>query len=87
MPNPPYSASVLIIKENQDGFNVEIFHWGDMTENANVPPKGAIHHILTAGKEGQPDALTFRKVRNATTRADLIAKFTAYVNTQFPDTP
>lgn len=86
MPNPPYSASVLIIKENQDGFAVEIFHWDDLSEGDPVPPRGNIIPALTAGTFGQAGGLAFHKLRNATTRADLISKFTAYVNAKFPDT-
>ena len=86
MPNPPYSASVLIIKENQDGFAIEIFHWDDLTENANIPPRGDITHILAASTPSQSDALTFRKLRYATSRADLKNKFGLYVDAKFPDT-
>lgn len=84
MPNPPYSAAVLIIEENQDGFAVEIFHWDDLPENIHVPPGGAIRTILFG--RSTDNVLTFHKERNASTRADLIAKFTAYVNAKFPDT-
>jgi len=58
-----------------------------MSENANVPPQGPISHILTQQGLAGIDNLSFHKVRTATTRADLIAKFTSYVNAKFPDSP
>lgn len=86
MANPPYSGSVIVLKEHQDGFTVDLYHWNDLADGLPFPPR-QIAHILTAGRPGDPGTVSSVRTRNASTRADLISKFTAFVNVNFPDTP
>ena len=81
----PFSGSVIILRENQDGIHVEVYHWDNLPDGTVVPPRGPITATLAADK---PDNLkySFHAERMATTRTDLIAKFTAYINAKFPDT-
>lgn len=84
MPNPPYSGSVLIIRENQDGFLCEIFHWDDVPDGTSIPPRGSITNMLVP-RPGDDNGPTFHRVRSAANKAALISAFTQYL-TKFPDT-
>ena len=86
MANPPYSGSVIILRENADGFTIDLFHWPDIPEGTPIPPRGNIIAALTARADA--DGIIFNhEQRTAATRANLIAKFTGFVNSRFPDTP
>lgn len=86
MPNPPYSGSVIILRENADGFAIDMFHWADLPEGTPIPPRGNIIQALTA--KAAVDGVTLNhEQRTAATRANLITKFTNFVNAKFPDTP
>jgi len=78
----PFSGSVLILQENQDGIHVEVYHWDNLDLGVTIPPRGPITATLASG----PIPHTFHAQRMATTRTDLIAKFTQYINSKFPDT-
>ena len=82
MATAPYSGSILILQENQDGIDVVVYHWDNIAEGVPIPPSGPVINNLV----NSIPAHTFHAHRMATTRADLIAKFTAYVNAKFPDT-
>ena len=84
MPNPPYSASIIMLRENADGFSIDLFHWADMPEGTPVPPGGNIVQFLT---KKVPDVPLNHEQRTAATRTSLIQKFTSFVNSKFPDTP
>ena len=83
MATSPFSGSVLVLRENQDGIHVEVFHWDNVPDGTSIPPRGPIAALLMPLAE---PAVGFHAQRMAATRTDLIAKFTAYVNAKFPDT-
>jgi len=87
MPNPPYSASIIIVREHQDGFTFEVVHWDDLAENSSVPPGGSIHQILMAGQAGTPEIPSLRKIRNAATRTELKTKLGNHFDNKYPDSP
>jgi len=80
---PPFSQSVIIIQENEDGIQLELFHWTDVPEGTMHPPRGPLAPLLTGGVL-PPD---FVRNRMCSTRTEAIQKFTAYLNAKFPDTP
>jgi hypothetical protein len=87
----PFSGSVLILRENQDGIFMEVFHWDNLAEGIPVPPRGPITGILAGGTGYSPiggaaPAADLHNERMASTRTETIAKFTAYINAKFPDT-
>ena len=87
----PFSGSVIILRENTDGIHIEAYHWDNLPDGTTVPPRGPITSYLAGATSlpiGSSSALpyTFHTERMSTTRADLIAKFTSYVNNKFPDT-
>jgi hypothetical protein len=81
----PFSGSILILRENADGIHIEVYHWDNLADGTPVPPRGPITQLLTNQGADLP-AYSFHTERMATTRADAIAKFTAYINAKFPDT-
>lgn len=85
MPNPPYSSSVLIIHENADGFAVDLLHWPDSVEAVAIPTRSLVASLL--GSRLQQGITVLHEQRTAATRANLITKFTNFVNAKFPDTP
>ena len=83
----PFSGSVLILRENTDGIHIEVYHWDNLPDGTPVPPRGSITATLAGiGAPSSANAFSFHTERMATTRTDLIAKFTNYINTKFPDT-
>jgi len=81
----PFSGSVLILNENTDGIGVTVYHWDNVPDGTPIPPIGSIAHQIFNSNQGSTP-YTFFASRQATSRADLIAKITTYVNAKFPDT-
>lgn len=84
MANPPYSASVLIITENQDGFHVFIAHWGDTIDEVTgmpVPPSPAGFEQSLRASLPPP---TFTKRRSFATRAALKTGFALHIDAPPP---
>lgn len=82
MPNPPYSGGAVLIRENQDGFVVEVFHWDDVPDGSPLP-KGvaALRESLFAGTP------SFFTQRTPATRTALKNAFGVYVDNKYPDSP
>jgi hypothetical protein len=88
MPNPPYSGSVIIIKETQDGLILDAFHWAEIPEDMSVPPAGPLTAAKMAGGALRgTDVTTKRLMRSVPTRADAITKLTQFLAANYPDTP
>ena len=82
MPNPPYSGGVIILKENQDGINVRVYHWDDVTPGTPIPKGlGGFEQLMFNS------GIDFHAERQPATRAALKTAFSAYVDAKFPDTP
>lgn len=87
MPNPPYSGSVIVIHENQDGLVIDLFHWADVPEGMSTPPIGPLSvRQLVGGVLKGTGVTTIRKTRNCPTRADAKTKFAQFLDQSFPDT-
>ena len=88
--NSPYSGSVIILSENQDGIELEVYHWTDLPDGTPVPPRGPLGGLLNGGQfmaqAGVTIPVTFHKKRMAATQADLVSKFAAYIAAKFPET-
>lgn len=82
MPNPPYSGSAILIRENQDGFVVEVYHWDDVPSGTPLP-KGVVG-LRESMYSANPDFFTHRS--GLATRSALKTAFSAYVDAKFPDT-
>lgn len=90
MANPPYSGSVIIIRENADGLAFDLFHWADVPEDMSIPPAGPLSAKNMVGRslEGtSPQVVTKRNSRMCTTRAEAKTKFGQFLDQNFPDTP
>jgi hypothetical protein len=69
---------------------VEVFHWTDLADGATVPPRGPLTGVLNGGgfvPSGPPLTYTFHTERIATTKTELVSKFSAYVAALFTKTP
>jgi hypothetical protein len=84
MPNPPYSASVIVLYENQDGIHTTIYHWNDVPEGTPIPKGiiGAHTSMFNAGVD-------VFKQRMFANRTALINGLGSFVNSGqgYPDTP
>ena len=87
MANPPYSALVLVIRENQDGGNAMAFVFNEIPEGQPMPRglPGFFHNLqatLDLTKVPQDRFID----RNFTTRTTLKNAFATLVDQTFPDT-
>lgn len=81
MANPPYSGGILTITETQDGFDVTVYHWEEVSSGQPIPP--APIGLINALHAAKPD---FHAHRLCATRGDLKTKIGQYIDAKFPDT-
>lgn len=87
MPNPPYSATVLVIEEGSDGLILTALHWDEkigVDPSVLEPPR--ITNLIAGLKTMSPRP-TFYVQQVAATRAAAVTKFQGFLNQRYPDTP
>lgn len=86
MPNPPYTAAIIVLEEGPDGIIASVLAW-DEKIGGDPSVLDAPRHsgVLQALKQSAPKP-TFYTQRTASSRANLKTLFGALVDQRFPDT-
>jgi hypothetical protein len=85
MPNPPYTAVVIVLEDGPDGISADVVAWDDKIATDPSTLDGPRHaNLVQALKQTTPKP-TFYAHRSATTRAALKTLFGALVDQRFPD--
>lgn len=85
MPNPPYSGTVIIIKENQDGLNVKCWNYAEIPDGTPMPkgPAALESALFTAMDTSKGDTHIHRMF---STRTATKTGFGQLIDAKFPDT-
>lgn len=76
-------ASILILRQNQDGIHAEVFHWDTLNAGEVPPPGFGVHQFVQKARV----AADFTADRMSTTRTALKAALATYIDAKFAETP
>ena len=78
----PFSGSTIILQETADGISAKVYHWRDVPDGMPIPKGVAGFESLLFGA-----GFDVFQHRTVATRTALIQAFTAFVNSNYTDTP